>query len=92
MSAKLFSSKEAKFVEDMSRSATHRRMLHIGMVLTKVSAMFQLLPNDEAPDEAQAVFYLLLQGMESGSAAEYGKCDARAMAIYHAWLAAREVH
>lgn len=92
MSAKLFPPKVAEFVQDMSHSATHCRMLHIGMVLTKVSAMFQLLPNDEAPDEAQAVFYLLLQGMESGSAAEYGKLDARAMAIYHAWLASREVH
>lgn len=92
MSAKLLPPKVANFVQDMSRSDTHVRMLHIGMVLTKVSAMFQLLPEDDAPDEAKAVFYLLLEGMESGSAAGYRAHDARAMAIYHAWLADREVH
>ena len=92
MSAKLLPPKVADFVQEMSHSATHCRMLHIGMVLIKVSAMFQLLPDGDAPDEAKAVFYLLLEGMESGSAAEYSKLDARAMAIYHAWLANREVH
>lgn len=92
MSAKLLPHNVAEFVHDMSHSATHRRMLHIGMVLTKVSAMFQLLPDDEAPDEAQAVFHLMLHGIESGSAAEYRQHDARAMAIYHTWLANRGVH
>ncbi|MEJ2789468.1 MULTISPECIES: hypothetical protein [unclassified Pseudoxanthomonas] len=92
MSAKLFPPKVGAFVQDMSNSPTHCRMLHIGMVLTKVSAMFQILPDGDAPDEAKAVFYLLLEGLESGSAAEYAKLDSRAMAIYHAWLASREVH
>lgn len=92
MSAKLLPPKVADFVQDMSRSETHVRMLHIGMVLTKVSAMFQLLPQDDAPDEAKAIFYLLLEGMESGSAAEYSKNDERARAIYRTWLAEREMH
>lgn len=92
MSAKLLPPKTADFVRDMWRSATHRRMFFIAQTLTKVSALFQLLPDDEVPDEATAAFFLILEGLESGNPIEYARCDALAMQLYREWLATREVH
>ena len=92
MSAKLLPPRTADFVRDMWQSTTHRRMFFIGQVLTKVSALFQLLPDDDVPDEASAAFFLLLEGLESGNPVEYARCDALAMELYRYWLASREVH
>ena len=92
MNHKILPRKVADFLTDMMPSATHRRMLHIGVVLAKVSTLFQLLPDDAVPEEATAVFILLLEGLESGNPAEYAACEQHAMNLYQEWLAGREVH
>lgn len=92
MTAKILPPKLAAFVQELMLSPAHRKMLHIGMALTKVSAMFQLTESDDVPVDATGVFILLLEGLESGSAAEYARCEAMAMQMYQAWMASREVH
>lgn len=92
MTMKVFPPKVAEFVRDYWPSASHRRMLYLGHVMTKVSALFQLTDDDDVPEEATCVFILLLEGLQSGDEAEYARCEAAAMAIYHEWLAGREVH
>lgn len=92
MTAKILPPKVAAFVQDMMPSATHRKMLHVGLSLARTAGMFQLTDADDAPTEATGVFILLLEGLESGSAAEYAGCEAMAMQMYQAWLASREVH
>lgn len=92
MTHKLFPSRVAEFVNGYWASASHRRMFFLGQVVVKVSAMFQLSPDDEVPDDAKAVFIALLEGMESGDAATYARNEAHAMGIYHEWLARRELH
>lgn len=92
MTATLLPPKVAEFVQDYWSSASHRRMFYLGQVLIKVSGLFQLSPSDDVPNDATIVFILLLEGMESGDAAEYARCETSAMDIYRAWLASREVH
>lgn len=92
MITKLFPPKVAEFVQDYWPSASHRRMFFLGQVTVKVSAMFQLSPDDEVPDDAKAVFIALLEGMESGDAATYARMESHAMGIYSEWRARRELH
>lgn len=92
MTHKIFPPKVAEFIQDYWPSASHRRMFFLGQVVVKVSAMFQLSPDDEVPDDAKAVFVLLLEGMESGDAATYARNEAQAMGIYNEWRARRELH
>lgn len=92
MTAALLPPKVAEFVQDYWKSASHRRMFFLGQLTVKVAGMFQLSANDDTPSDAAAVFILLLEGMESGDASEYARCDALAMDIYRTWLANREVH
>ncbi|HRP73191.1 MAG TPA: hypothetical protein PK743_11220 [Luteimonas sp.] len=73
------------FYNEHMQSPTHRKMTHIGMALTKVTAMFGVV---QQPPEAMAIFVLLLEGLESGDAS----FEARAMAIYRKHIARRELH
>ena len=73
------------FYSEQMQSATGRKMAHIGMVLTKVAAMFG---TEKQPQEAMAIFVLLLEGLESGDS----RYEARAMGIYRECMARREVH
>lgn len=91
MSAAVMPPKVAAFVEDLMPSATHRRMLHVGMVLTKVGGMFQLT-SDEVPEQAKLAFIAFLEGLESGDADEYARCEAIASNLYRDWLAKRAVN
>lgn len=92
MTLQLFPPKIAEFINEQWRSAAARRMFFLGQVMVKVAGMFQISPDEDVPPEAQGVAILLLEGMESGNAAEYARCDALAMALYHEWLACRELH
>ena len=92
MNPAIFPPKVAEFVGEQWQSADARRMFFLGQVLVKLSAMFQLSPDEDVPEQATAAFILLLEGMESGNPAEYARCDAAAMALYREWLACREVH
>lgn len=92
MTSALFPPKVSAFVQDHWKSVSHRRMFFLGQLTVKLAAMFQLSAAENLPDEAKLVFILLLEGMESGDAAEYARCDASAMEIYRTWLASREVH
>lgn len=92
MTVKVFPPEVAEFVRECWPSAVHRRMFYLGQLVVKISALFQLTDSDDVPDEATLAFILLLEGMESGDAAEYVRCDASAMALYREWLASREVH
>ena len=92
MTARLLPPKIHNFVEDMMRSPTHRKIFHVGLALAKVSLMYQQLPGEAIPDEAKASVLLLLEGLESGDAAEYAACDAHVTTLYREWLATREVH
>ncbi len=92
MTAALFPPKVAAFVNDYWSSSSHRRMFFLGQVVVKVAAMFQLSPDDGVPDDAKAVFILLLDGMESGDAATYARNESHAMALYNEWRVRRELH
>lgn len=92
MTSALFPPKIAEFVSDYWSSSSHRRMFFLGQVVVKVSAMFQLSPDTEVPDDAKAVFVLLLEGMESGDAAVYARNESHAMGVYNEWRARRELH
>lgn len=92
MTTAIFPPNVAEFMQDHWPSASHRRMFFLGQVAVKVSGMFQLSPDEAVPDEATLAFILLLEGLQSGSAAEYARCEASAMALYQEWLANREVH
>jgi len=92
MIEQLFLPRVADFMSDHWPSASHRRMFILGQIVVKVSAMFQLVPGNDAPDEAKAVALLYLEGMESGDADTYARHDAEATRTYNAWLARRDLH
>lgn len=92
MSAAVMPTKVAAFVRERWSSASHRKMFYLGQVVTKVAALFQFTASDPVPHEATLVFVLLLEGMESGNADEYTRCEASAMALYREWLAGRAVN
>lgn len=92
MTVNIMPPKIASFVNEHFDSPSHRRMYFIGATMTKVAAMFQLLPDDTVPAEASQAFVLILAGLESGNPSDYARCDATAMALYNEWLAARGVH
>lgn len=92
MSAELLPPNVADFVRQNWTSAEMRRMFICGQVITKLSAMFQLIPGEKVPDEAKAACYLLIEGLESGNPIEYERCNDLAMTLYREWLSGREVH
>jgi hypothetical protein len=77
------------FYNEHVQSPIGRKILHIGMALAKVTAMFG---TEQQPTEAMAIFILLLEGLESGDAATYARNEAHAMAIHNEWRARRELH
>lgn len=92
MNDKLLPPKLHDFLEEKMRCPTHRKIFHVGLALAKVSLMYQQLPGEAIPDEAKASVLLLLEGLESGDAAEYAACDAHVTTLYREWLTTREVH
>jgi hypothetical protein len=82
-----------QFLKQHWHSATHRRMMFVGQINTKVAGMFRLTPDEtDAPEEARKCAVLWLCGMESGDHAVYAECDKEAMAIYESWRRGLELH
>ena len=80
------------FVEEKMQCPTHRRMMHLGMATAKVALMYQWMPGEAIPDDAQAFVLLIMKGLESGDGAQYAEYDRAVTDLYRAWLSSREVH